>query len=73
MRIQLNRSYTGPHISDLPAGEYDEADERLHGRAAYLVGIEVAVWVDASDVQTVDSVDTPAVIRPVPSKRGKGK
>lgn len=76
MRIQLNRSYTGPHISDLPAGEYDEADERLHGRAAYLVGIEVAVWLDAPESpepSQTDSAEAPQAVKPVASKKGRGK
>lgn len=47
MRIKLTRSYTGPLINALPAGEYDANDARLKGRAQYLVNIGAAVEVDA--------------------------
>lgn len=46
MKLRLTRNYTGPYIDNLPAGVYDAADPRLNGRAAYLVGIEVAAWVE---------------------------
>lgn len=46
MKIRLTRNYTGPYIDNLPSGVYDATDPRLNGRAAYLVGIEVATWVE---------------------------
>lgn len=68
MRIQLNRNYSGPKITELAAGIYDEHDERLNGRAAYLVGIEVAVWVDEPEAAAIVQA-----VEDKPVKRSKAK
>ncbi len=73
MRIQLNRNYSSLLIEDLPAGEYDEHDERLKGRAEYLVGIEVAAWVGEDEAAPEGDDETEAVqaIRTAKKKGGK--
>lgn len=52
MRIRLNRFYSSAKVSSIPPGEYEASDPRLNGQAAYLVGIEVAEWVDSVPLAT---------------------
>lgn len=74
MRIKLKRFYSNKRIVGLPPGEYEASDPRLCGEAAYLVGIEVAVWVDATPLAikqvTVEEVETLAAA-PVKGKKAK--
>lgn len=74
MRIKLNRFYSSREIFGLPPGEYEASDERLCGKAAYLVDMEIAVWVDTTPLAikqvTVEEVTAQAA---APVKKSKAK